>query len=741
MFCIPNRSDWRRPIAPPAVRHRLLLFALCAVGLASSAPVLLDARSVIADEVPPPALVQPVDVHLLTLPLPITGSVDTNAMQTIDRALRNLSTDGPRPILVIEFRGSDEQTGVGSQFERSLALARFLAGDRLRRVRTVAYVPHTLQGHAVLVALACEEIIVAPDATFGEAGLGESFIDPTMRRGYEEVAERRRVIPAPVAIGMLDRNADVFKVQTSEGVRYASGAELEALQKESAVRAVDRVIPAGEMGRFSGRELRLTYGFASHLAADKNELANALKIPLARLQQDPSLQNGWHAVRVDLRGPINRTTMNWVTRSLQSRLEQNTTNFICLAIDSSGGDLSASLNFAQFLARLDPARVRTVAFVPEQARADAALIALACQQLVVGGNAILGGPGERIDREQLAELGQPLSVMAMERGTNWSLPLALVDSSVRVFKYTREGTGEIRYLSVDELDSMKDAAPWKQDASISTADGLHGRDAEELGLAQFRADRFDEMLRLYSLESEPETIRPNWAHEFIEGLADPKIAGLLLFVAWFALMIEFMTPAFTGAGLVSGICFVLYFWSQFLHGTAGWLEIVLFLCGAVCVIIEIFLLPGFGIVGLTGGALMIVSIVLASQTFVIPSNTYQLDQFPKSLLMMVAAVGGACISLGLMRRYMHRAPFLRRLMLPPVDLETLQELGKRESLVDFTYLHGKRGTTTTPLLPSGKARFGDAIVDVISDGQMIANNTPIVVSEVIGNRVRVRSLS
>ena len=76
-------------------------------------------------------------------------------------------------------------------------------------------------------------------------------------------------------------------------------------------------------------------------------------------------------------------------------------------------------------------------------------------------------------------------------------------------------------------------------------------------------------------------------------------------------MIEFMTQGFSGAGLVSAICFLLYFWSQFLHGTAGWLEVLLFLGGAVCVAIEIFLLPGFGIVGITGGIMMIVSIVLA----------------------------------------------------------------------------------------------------------------------------------
>ena len=61
--------------------------------------------------------------------------------------------------------------------------------------------------------------------------------------------------------------------------------------------------------------------------------------------------------------------------------------------------------------------------------------------------------------------------------------------------------------------------------------------------------------------------------------ADPRIAGLLLFVGWFALMIELSTPGVGVPGFISAVCFVLYFWSQFLHGTAGWLEILLFVTG------------------------------------------------------------------------------------------------------------------------------------------------------------------
>ena len=68
----------------------------------------------------------------------------------------------------------------------------------------------------------------------------------------------------------------------------------------------------------------------------------------------------------------------------------------------------------------------------------------------------------------------------------------------------------------------------------------------------------------------------------------------------------------------------------------------------------------------------------------------------------------------------------------------LEELDQREALADFEYLLGKRGHTTTPLNPSGKASFGDDVVSVISDGEPIGNNVAVYVADVHGNRVLVK---
>jgi membrane-bound serine protease (ClpP class) len=48
---------------------------------------------------------------------------------------------------------------------------------------------------------------------------------------------------------------------------------------------------------------------------------------------------------------------------------------------------------------------------------------------------------------------------------------------------------------------------------------------------------------------------------------------------------------------------------------------------------------------------------------------------------------------------------------------------------------GKSGTTTTPLVPAGKAQIGNELVDVITDGRMVESSQAIKVVEVVGNRV------
>ena len=78
------------------------------------------------------------------------------------------------------------------------------------------------------------------------------------------------------------------------------------------------------------------------------------------------------------------------------------------------------------------------------------------------------------------------------------------------------------------------------------------------------------------------------------------------------------------------------------------------------------------------------------------------------------------------------------LLQPPSGAE-LEHITIREALVDFRDLMGQTGTATTPLMPSGKARFGGRLVDVIARGEVIERGTRVVVVEVRGNHVLVQT--
>lgn len=681
--------------------------------------------------------------HMIRVKIPITGNDDNRIKQAIERVLGSIEDGKVRPVLVLEFwPPQDEEEIAASDFERCASVARFLTRPRMNRVRTVAYLPRTIVGHAVLPVIACEEIIMHPDAELGAAGIGEESIPLSTRSLYREIASSKRTIPDAIALAMLDRSLTVYKVATPGGARFVLDENLEEIKKETAVTSIDTVVPQGDLARFTGQDLRMTLGFVSHLASDRSDLARELDLHAGALELDPSLGKDWSAIRVDLTGVINETNVNRVQRLIQDEIRKGTTNLVCLVIDSPGGSPAASLKLASFLADLDGSRVRTVAYISNEALADATLVAVGCDHVIMQSDAVLGGAGAyQPTDEEIVDLLAPIQKLCHDKAKRWSLPAAIMTPELEVHRYALKGTDIADYFCEAELEEQPDPGRWSKGEAVTTAEVAFQSNAERavtLNLTRDTVENFEELKQLYSLETDPALVEPTWAHELIDYLAQPHVAATLLFFAGFALIAELTSPGIGLGGFLAAVCFVLFFWSQFFHGTATWLELMLFVTGVACVAIEIFVIPGFGVFGVGGGALIVASLVLASQTFVLPRNTYQMEQLPRSLLIVVAATGGVSVGLIVLRRFLEQAPLLRRVMLEPVKGEELAELQRREALGHLDHLLGQEGKTTTPLVPSGKARFGDEIVDVTSDGRAIDPGASIRVIEVRGNHVFVK---
>jgi membrane-bound serine protease (ClpP class) len=673
-----------------------------------------------------------VEAAAVAVRLPITGTRDTQVEAAILRQLDRLKRGAERGVLVLRFDQAEDGGSGGSDFGRALELARFLGDGRLAGVKTVAFLPAGATGHAVLVALACEEIVLAADAVLGPANADEPAVDDAMRAAYLQIAARRRTVPPAVALALVDPAASVTRVSTDDGEQFVAAKEVEALRQKSAVLDVEelRPVPLALTGR-RAREL----GFVRSLARTPAELARSLGVDERALGIDPSLEGGWKAAQIVLAGPI---TADAVTRARQhiERAVADGANFLCLRVDSAGGSPEQSLVLANRLAAFDPARVRTVAYVPRQARGDAALVALACDELVMHPDAVLGGEGDAAigGRQATAVAASWREGVARKRERTWSLPVAVVLPGIEVEQAIQQETGRVEYFSAEELAERDDRESWKVGAKVGTGPiQLTGRSAESFGLVTHLVDGFAGLVQAYGLTGDIALSEPGWADRLLDALASPGLAWLLLLIGGAGLYIELHTPGFGLGGFVSMVAFIVYFWSQYLHGTSGWLEVMLFLAGLFCLAAEIFVLPGFGVLGLGGGVLVIASLVLASQSFVLPANDYQIRQLQWSLLGILGAAVGVSLVGVLLRKWLPSTPVLRNVLLePPAAVDDAIEEASLEELI------GLEGTTTTRLAPAGKARINGRLHDVTSEGPLVEPGITVRVVEVRGGRVLVR---
>ncbi len=231
-----------------------------------------------------------------------------------------------------------------------------------------------------------------------------------------------------------------------------------------------------------------------------------------------------------------------------------------------------------------------------------------------------------------------------------------------------------------------------------------------------------------------------WVDSTVYILNRPIITGLLLLIGLVGLYLELTVPGLSVAGMVSLVCFGLFFWSHALGGTSGWLEVMFFALGISLLALEIFVLPGTGLFGVTGVAMVVLSLVMASQDFVFPQTSMQWTELRNNLLMVLGAVAAVVIALIVQITYFEWIPGLGRLR-----LETPEAAAGAGSLaIDNGNAGlpevGSQGAAESVLRPAGKVRFDSQIVDVVTEGDFLDPGTLVEVVKREGNRVIVRRI-
>lgn len=463
----------------------------------------------------------------------------------------------------------------------------------------------------------------------------------------------------------------------------------------------------------------------------------------AHAQQPPAKFK--KAALINFDGEITPLLEQVLYRRLDTAREQKV-DLVIIQIDSPGGLLEESLNIAQRLQTLDWAR--TVAYVPDRALSGAAISSLGCDEIVMHPHARLGDAGpifmgedalfHHAPEKLVSDLAVQVRRLASAKGRPPALAEAMVDRNCEVFAATNKRTGEVTYMSDAELSAAGNE--WEKGKLVFESRREHfleveGERAVELKLASATVTNFDELKQRFQWD-ELITLEQTWVDTMVHILNHWFITGLLLVIGLVCIYVEFSAPHGIAA-TIAGLCFILFFWSRVLGGTAGWLEVVLFLFGVALVLVEVFVLPGFGFAGITGAVFIVASVVMASQRFIIPRTTYDVGELINSLAVMVGSGVGFVALAFFLRKHYHLIPAFNSLVLAPPEPEPALAAPSTQPTRGRDWLLGKEGTSTTPLRPAGKARFEGELFDVHAEGSYIPPGTTVRVVEIRGSRVMV----
>jgi len=449
-----------------------------------------------------------------------------------------------------------------------------------------------------------------------------------------------------------------------------------------------------------------------------------------------------------------------LTTYFKSRFEQAkaaNVDLLIIDIDSPGGLKIESLEMARMLRDCDWAY--TVAVVTNEAISGAALISIGCDAIYIDPNAKFGDIGEiAFDMEEFAwrliepkiesYLSRDARDLAESKGRPADLAEAMVDKEVLVYRRPAEDAeGEFEFTAVRTDEEIKPEEPWEliPETGPERFLTLSGQRAKELGVAQEFAASVDELADEYQYDvSKVRRYHYTTTDTFVHSLNQPFFTGLLILIGLIAIYVEASAPGIGIGGLVAGLCAVLFFWSRFLTGTSGWLEVILFIAGLTFIALELFVIPGFGVPGLSGIVLVFASVLLASQSFVVPETAVQWNTFTSSSLVMLTSGFLFLIAAVFISRRLGTLPFLNRLVLAGPDRETSSD----EILTDGSALSdgevpiavGDIGVSESVLRPAGRAKFSDRSINVVSDGSYVEVGQRVKVVRVTGNVVKVAAV-
>ncbi len=406
-----------------------------------------------------------------------------------------------------------------------------------------------------------------------------------------------------------------------------------------------------------------------------------------------STQSDQPVYRIQVTGTIEMGLAPYIERALGEAKEAGAAAAV-LDLNTPGGRVDAAW---EIIDAVRDAGIPVYAYVNRRALSAGAMIALSADALYMRPGSTIGaatpvmGEGKKASEKMVSAMRSEFRALAEERGFDPRVAEAMVDEEVEV-----EGVVEAGKL-----------------LTLTTEEAL------ELGVATAEVEDYPALLATVGLSGAPAVDPvPNWAERIVRFLTNPAVAPLLLSLGFLGLLVEIRTPTFGLAGAVGLGCLAAFFGARLIVNLAGTEELLLLGGGIVLLLVEAFVVPGFGVAGVMG-----IGAVLGS------AYMSMLGRFPTTVdLVNTAGIIGLSIVLVAVLAFVlfRHLPHSRSLSGVLLKSETSRDTGylsapEREELV------GMIGVAATDLRPSGTAIIDDERVDVVTEGPWIEEGSRVVV--------------
>ncbi|MBS3734607.1 MAG: hypothetical protein KGY99_06735 [Phycisphaerae bacterium] len=461
---------------------------------------------------------------------------------------------------------------------------------------------------------------------------------------------------------------------------------------------------------------------------------------------------------IPISGPITATLAESMERKV-SVCKGRDAQLVILEIDSPGGELGAMERIVEMIQR-DLGGIRTVAWVHREAFSAAAIIALSCDEIVMAEGGVIGdampilvtpqGGLQKIPEKERGKIESAMRskirVLAKAGGYNVALCEAMITITMEVWLVRERATGALRIVEADDYRQrvVTDAEPDRPFEKLATIDGagelvtMTTDEAVRLGVVAHVLDDMGALRTHYSITVEPTVLADTWSEELVAILTSPVVTSILLMAGMFFIYAELQAPGFGVAGGAAILCFALLFGSRYLIGLAAWWEVGLFIVGLILIGLEVFVIPGFGVAGISGLICCVVglaAIVVANapSELPIPSTTLDWSLFERGAAALAVGFVLGIVAMFAGARYLPRVPGARSLVLIPKRRQPAPPVAEESPMRRVQV--GDVGTVTSPCRPVGKVRFGDDLLDASSEGAMIPRDAQVRVLRHDANRL------